>query len=170
MAHVLLADDSVIYHKNPVDFSRQDFRFGDPAEIRTPDPLLKRQLLCQLSYRVTSEEISLRFISAPQAPRRFRPFNSFFLLQTRPASLGSCLVFKIVNRIPIQTRNARKRVAAEKGGRNRAGRGFFQRGWDGRTRTCNIRVKVWCVTVTLHPIIRAKEAGFSGLLGTVWGG
>ena len=23
--------------------------FGDPPEIRTPDPLLKRQLLCQLS-------------------------------------------------------------------------------------------------------------------------
>lgn len=23
--------------------------FGDPLEIRTPDPLLKRQLLCQLS-------------------------------------------------------------------------------------------------------------------------
>jgi len=25
------------------------FFFGDPLEIRTPDPLLKRQLLCQLS-------------------------------------------------------------------------------------------------------------------------
>ena len=25
---------------------------GDPAGIRTPDPLLKRQLLCRLSYRV----------------------------------------------------------------------------------------------------------------------
>ena len=27
-------------------------RRGDPAGIRTPDPLLKRQLLCRLSYRV----------------------------------------------------------------------------------------------------------------------
>ena len=26
--------------------------YGDPAGIRTPDPLLKRQLLCLLSYRV----------------------------------------------------------------------------------------------------------------------
>ena len=26
--------------------------FGDPPGIRTPDPLLKRQLLCRLSYRV----------------------------------------------------------------------------------------------------------------------
>ena len=26
--------------------------FGDPAGIRTPDPLLKRQLLCLLSYRI----------------------------------------------------------------------------------------------------------------------
>ena len=25
---------------------------GDPAGIRTPDPLLKRQLLCRLSYRI----------------------------------------------------------------------------------------------------------------------
>ena len=25
---------------------------GDPAGIRTPDPLLKRQLLCLLSYRI----------------------------------------------------------------------------------------------------------------------
>ena len=27
-------------------------RFGDPTGIRTPDPLLKRQLLCRLSYRI----------------------------------------------------------------------------------------------------------------------
>ena len=34
---------------------RTDFcsrRCGDPAGIRTPDPLLKRQLLCRLSYRI----------------------------------------------------------------------------------------------------------------------
>ena len=29
-------------------------RRGDPSGIRTPDPLLKRQLLCRLSYRVRS--------------------------------------------------------------------------------------------------------------------
>ena len=28
---------------------------GDPAEIRTPDTLLKRQVLCQLSYWVIYE-------------------------------------------------------------------------------------------------------------------
>ena len=28
---------------------------GDPAGIRTPDPLLKRQLLCRLSYRIMAE-------------------------------------------------------------------------------------------------------------------
>ena len=33
-------------HANACRFS------GDPAGIRTPDPLLKRQLLCRLSYRV----------------------------------------------------------------------------------------------------------------------
>ena len=27
------------------------------------------------------------------------------------------------------------------------------RGWDGGTRTHNIRVKVWCVTVTLRPTV-----------------
>ena len=31
---------------------RSPRRRGDPAGIRTPDPLLKRQLLCRLSYRV----------------------------------------------------------------------------------------------------------------------
>ena len=37
-------------------------------------------------------------------------------------------------------------------------------GWDGRTRTYNIRVKVWCVTVTLHPTIDlGREAGIAGL-------
>ena len=39
-----------------------------------------------------------------------------------------------------------------------------RRGWDGRTRTYNIRVKVWCVTVTLHPTIDlGREAGIAGL-------
>ena len=31
---------------------RMSFHFGDPAEIRTPDTLLKRQVLCRLSYWV----------------------------------------------------------------------------------------------------------------------
>ena len=57
---------------------------GDPAGVRTPDPLLKRQMLCRLSYRI--------------------------------------ICFS---------------------------------GWDDRTRTCNIRVKVWCVAITLHPYIMA---------------
>ena len=39
--------------KETTDFCRNlSFLFGDPAGIRTPDPLLKRQLLCRLSYRV----------------------------------------------------------------------------------------------------------------------
>ena len=33
--------------------------FGDPPGIRTPDPLLKRQLLCRLSYRIEYLEIPL---------------------------------------------------------------------------------------------------------------
>ncbi len=36
-------------HANACRFS------GDPAGIRTPDPLLKRQLLCRLSYRVIAD-------------------------------------------------------------------------------------------------------------------
>ena len=32
--------------------SKAFISFGDPAEIRTPDTLLKRQVLCQLSYWV----------------------------------------------------------------------------------------------------------------------
>ena len=41
--------------KNPATVATQQlqgFSPGDPAGIRTPDPLLKRQLLCRLSYRV----------------------------------------------------------------------------------------------------------------------
>ena len=33
-------------------FSGFTEQFGDSAGIRTPDPLLKRQLLCRLSYRI----------------------------------------------------------------------------------------------------------------------
>ena len=33
------------------------------------------------------------------------------------------------------------------------------RGWDGGIRTHDIRVKVWCVTITLHPNIGAKTTG-----------
>ena len=42
-------------------------------------------------------------------------------------------------------------------------------GWDGRTRTYNIRVKVWCVTVTLHPtatVNRGRQE--AGLLFLGW--
>ena len=38
--------------------------FGDPAGIRTPDPLLKRQLLCRLSYRIMGMDL---YGNAPQA-------------------------------------------------------------------------------------------------------
>ena len=34
-----------------------------------------------------------------------------------------------------------------------------RRGWDGGIRTHDIRVKVWCVTITLHPNIGAKIIG-----------
>ena len=34
-----------------------------------------------------------------------------------------------------------------------------RRGWDGGIRTHDIRVKVWCVTITLHPNIGAKTTG-----------
>ena len=37
------------YKKKDMTFGHV-FLFGDPAGIRTPDPLLKRQLLCRLSY------------------------------------------------------------------------------------------------------------------------
>ena len=39
----------IIQTENPAEF-RQDFLFGAPAGIRTPDTLLKRQVLCLLSY------------------------------------------------------------------------------------------------------------------------
>ena len=39
-------------HSSPDKKSTAKRCLGDPAGIRTPDPLLKRQLLCRLSYRI----------------------------------------------------------------------------------------------------------------------
>ena len=39
--------------KNPQNHCGSKDFSGDPAEIRTPDTLLKRQVLCRLSYWVT---------------------------------------------------------------------------------------------------------------------
>ena len=36
-----------------------------------------------------------------------------------------------------------------------------RRGWDGGTRTHNIRVKVWCVTVTLRPTVWRRDWDYS---------
>ena len=44
---------------------RRGVSFGDPAEIRTPDTLLKRQVLCQLSYWV---KYSIEISSAKSKP------------------------------------------------------------------------------------------------------
>ena len=38
------------YLKKPVSIELTGFFLGAPAEIRTPDTLLKRQVLCLLSY------------------------------------------------------------------------------------------------------------------------
>ena len=40
---------SIVFKEKEADTKRYPPLFGDPLEIRTPDPLLKRQLLCQLS-------------------------------------------------------------------------------------------------------------------------
>ncbi len=47
--------------KRRADTEISALRFGDPEGIRTPGPLLKRQLLCRLSYRV----IYLSFLYEP---------------------------------------------------------------------------------------------------------
>ena len=54
---------------------RSPRRRGDPAGIRTPDPLLKRQLLCRLSYRIVfyskriSDEVWLGRLDSNQRMR-----------------------------------------------------------------------------------------------------
>ena len=53
------------------------FLSGDPAGIRTPDPLLKRQLLCRLSYRVVVGRNSA--LLRPRLRRGLRPLHSFLL-------------------------------------------------------------------------------------------
>ena len=47
-------DCCILSFESPLHSKKDRYRmvsilFGDPPEIRTPDPLLKRQLLCQLS-------------------------------------------------------------------------------------------------------------------------
>ena len=52
----------------------------------------------------------------------------------------------------------------------RSGASPIRRGWDGGTRTHNIRVKVWCVTVTLRPtVIKTGDWDFSQS-PLLWGG
>ena len=100
---------------------------GAPAGTRTPDTLLKRQVLCRLSYWGKStvqknQNKSLSFV----LERRIGGAD------TKPVGTGEALT------------------------QLRSGASPIRRGWDGGTRTHNIRVKVWCVTVTLRPTVQWK--------------
>ncbi len=97
---------------------------GAPAGIRTPDTLLKRQVLCRLSYwgKSTVQKNQNKSLS--------------FVLERR---IGGA------NTKPVGTGEAFTQL--------RSGASPIRRGWDGGTRTHNIRVKVWCVTVTLRPTV-----------------
>ncbi len=59
--------DPNIYYRTTKNRSKRQrlLRCGDPAEIRTPDTLLKRQVLCQLSYWV---KYSIETSSAKSKP------------------------------------------------------------------------------------------------------
>ena len=59
-------------------------RRGDPAGIRTPDPLLKRQLLCRLSYRVmvlcsTAAAVQIIWLGRLDSNQRVRESKSLAL-------------------------------------------------------------------------------------------
>ena len=150
-------------------------RCGDPAGIRTPDTLLKRQVLCLLSYWVILKSMYLVPLVSHSKPVVLREKERASEVEALPPHAG-------------RSRNRQRRIANppvisfktcsfERKGASLRGGGFAlsrraklepaeaeRRGWDGRTRTYNIRVKVWCVTVTLHPTIDlGREAGIAGL-------
>ena len=55
------------------------FSFGDPAGIRTPDTLLKRQVLCQLSYWVKTiycKLVRIIWLGWPDSNQRMRESKS----------------------------------------------------------------------------------------------
>ena len=63
---------------------RSPRRRGDPAGIRTPDPLLKRQLLCRLSYRVmvlcsTAAAVQIIWLGRLDSNQRMRESKSLAL-------------------------------------------------------------------------------------------
>ena len=51
-SHVTTTRKELEITKNPRSTTAPGISAGDPSGIRTPDPLLKRQLLCRLSYRI----------------------------------------------------------------------------------------------------------------------
>ena len=63
------------------------FLFGDPAEIRTPDTLLKRQVLCRLSYWVM-KSIKRKTGLPPQLPDQKTQKKVAGMAGLEPASEG----------------------------------------------------------------------------------
>ena len=114
-------------HENRAHAKRRRLCFGAPAGIRTPDTLLKRQVLCRLSYwdKSTVQKNQNKSLS--------------FVLERRIGGADTK---------PVGTGEAFTQL--------RSGASPIRRGWDGGTRTHNIRVKVWCVTVTLRPTVQWK--------------
>ena len=55
------------------------FLFGDPSGIRTPDPLLKRQLLCRLSYRIMRNMGKMNWQGRLDSNQRMRESKSLAL-------------------------------------------------------------------------------------------
>ena len=62
-------------------------RYGDPAEIRTPDTLLKRQVLCRLSYWVM-KSIKRKTGLPPQLPDQKTQEKVAGMAGREPASEG----------------------------------------------------------------------------------
>ena len=52
---------------------------GDPTGIRTPDPLLKRQLLCRLSYRIMRNMGKMNWQGRLDSNQRMRESKSLAL-------------------------------------------------------------------------------------------
>ena len=108
------------------------FSLGAPAEIRTPDTLLKRQVLYLLSY-----------------------WGKYMRgIYNKPSSGGLTHRTRAQQSGPRPKRRRTLEVEAFLSRGKRRPEEVWRRGWDGGTRTHYIGVKVRCVTITLHPNVQ----------------
>ena len=124
---------------------------GAPAGTRTPDTLLKRQVLYLLSYW------GILTFSSNRSPAQRVRFDkeegtNGYEVFCSPASFTQIKSQR--SGFDLKRKNGRVQCSFRRSYANGGSgtmRGHSDAGWDGGTRTHYIGVKVRCVAITLHP-------------------